>query len=134
MPLIVNMVIFPCILQLLVQRISQVMFCNSQLVNKVGCFRIFVVFSLWISQMGKKDTKPLHGAEISLFFLLMGISRPRIFPDMVIKCPNIFPDVDFSHPKNSPRWNFSVPNIVWYGVLVSQKFILCGVWLSNQFH
>lgn len=53
---------------------------------------------------------PCHGNFLSLYFSSMGI-----------KCPNIFPDVDFSHPKNSPRWDFSVPNIIWYGVLMSQK-------------
>ena len=115
--------------------VAPVMFCNSQLVNKVGCFRVLVVFSLWISQIGKRIPNPYMGQEYPFFFfLVMGISHPSIFPDMGIKCPNIFPDMDFSHPKNSPRWDFSVPNIIWYGVLMSQKCPSCEVWLSHQFH
>ena len=83
---------------------------------------------MWIFHIPKipQDGILVSQTNIPFFFLVM-ISRPSIFPDMVIKCPNIFPDVDFSHPKNSPRWDFSVPNIVWYGVLVSQKFLSCGV-------
>ena len=108
--------------------------CNSQLVNKVGCFRVFVVFFLWMSQIGKRIPNPYTRQEYPFFSPCHGNFLSLYFSSMGIKCPNIFPDVDFSHPKNSPRWDFSVPNIIWYGVLMSQKFSSCGVWLSRQFH
>ena len=95
---------------------SEETFCNSQLVNKVGYFRVFIVFSLWISQIGKMVPNPYMGQEYPKFFLVMGITCPSIFPEMGIKCPNIFPDTDSLHPKNSPRWDFSVPNISLHGV------------------
>ena len=108
--------------------VAPVMFCNSQLVNKVGCFRVFVVFFFCeFPRLGKGYQTLTWDRNIPFFFLVMGISHPSIFPDMGIKCPNIFPDMDFSHPKNSPRWDFSVPNIIWYGVLMSQKCPSCEV-------
>lgn len=88
---------------------SQVMFCNSQLVNKVGCFRVFVVFFVNFPDW-EKDTKPLHETGISLFFsLVMGIS-----------CPSIFPAWELNVPIFSLTWIFHIPKIPQDGILVSQ--------------
>lgn len=88
---------------------SQVMFCNSQLVNKVDCFRVFVVFFVNFPDW-EKDTKPLHETGISLFFsLVMGIS-----------CPSIFPAWELNVPIFSLTWIFHIPKIPQDGILVSQ--------------
>lgn len=88
---------------------SQVMFCNSQLVNKVGCFRVFVAFFVNFPDW-EKDTKPSHETGISLFFsLVMGIS-----------CPSIFPAWELNVPIFSLTWIFHIPKIPQDGILVSQ--------------
>lgn len=84
--------------------------CNSQLVNKVGCFRVFVVFFFVNFPDWEKDTKPLHETGISLFFsLVMGIS-----------CPSIFPAWELNVPIFSLTWIFHIPKIPQDGILVSQ--------------
>ena len=84
--------------------------CNSQLVNKKGCFRVFVVFFFVNFPDWEKDTKPLHETGISLFFpLVMGIS-----------CPCIFPAWELNVPIFSLTWIFHIPKIPQDGILVSQ--------------
>lgn len=84
--------------------------CNSQLVNKVGCFRVFVVFFLWISQIGKRIPNPYMRQEYPFFFsLVMGIS-----------CPSIFPAWELNVPIFSLTWIFHIPKIPQDGILVSQ--------------
>lgn len=83
--------------------------CNSQLVNKVGCFRVFVVFFLWISQIGKRIPNPYMRQEYPFFSLVMGIS-----------CPSIFPAWELNVPIFSLTWIFHTPKIPQDGILVSQ--------------
>ena len=83
--------------------------CNSQLVNKVGCFRVFVVFFLWISQIGKRIPNPYTRQEYPFFSLVMGIS-----------CPSIFPAWELNVPIFSLTWIFHIPKIPQDGILVSQ--------------
>lgn len=83
--------------------------CNSQLVNKVGCFRVFVVFFLWISQIGKRIPNPYMRQEYPFFSLVMGIS-----------CPSIFPAWELNVPIFSLTWIFHIPKIPQDGILVSQ--------------
>ena len=83
--------------------------CNSQLVNKVGCFRVFVVFFLWMSQIGKRIPNPYTRQEYPFFSLVMGIS-----------CPSIFPAWELNVPIFSLTWIFHIPKIPQDGILVSQ--------------
>ena len=77
--------------------------------NKVDCFRVFVVFFVNFPDW-EKDTKPLHETGISLFFsLVMGIS-----------CPSIFPAWELNVPIFSLTWIFHIPKIPQDGILVSQ--------------
>ena len=78
--------------------------CNSQLVNKVGCFRVFVVFFFCeFPRLGKGYQTLTWDRNIPFFSLVMGISCPSIFPAWELNVPH-----------------FHIPKIPQDGILVSQ--------------
>ena len=85
--------------------------CNSQLVNKVGCFRVFVVFFfLLISQIGKRIPNPYMGQEYPFFFFLSWEFLILVF----------FQTWELNVPIFSLTWIFHIPKIPQDGILVSQ--------------
>ena len=84
--------------------------CNSQLVNKKGCFRVFVVFFFCeFPRLGKGYQTLTRDRNIPFFSLVMGIS-----------CPSIFPAWELNVPIFSLTWIFHTPKIPQDGILVSQ--------------